>query len=66
MFPAPTPIRPILFRSVDIPRIDLPIVTIREKINQAQQASLGLFQKKWNAGNSESEASSERAEEKKD
>ncbi|KAJ7503013.1 heat shock protein 70 family [Mycena galericulata] len=43
--------------------------TIREKINETQQASLGLFQKvyeKKNAENNASEASSEPAEEKKE
>ncbi|KAF7362272.1 Heat shock protein 70 [Mycena venus] len=42
---------------------------IREKINETQQASLGLFQKvyeKKNAENSASESSSESAEEKKE
>ena len=42
---------------------------IREKINETQQASLGLFQKvyeKRNAENSSSESSSENKEEKKD
>jgi len=42
---------------------------IREKINEAQQASLGLFQKvyeKRNAENAASESSSENKEEKKD
>lgn len=42
---------------------------IREKINETQQASLGLFQKvyeKRNAENAASESSSETKEEKKD
>lgn len=42
---------------------------IREKINETQQASLGLFQKvyeKRNAENASSENSSENKEEKKD
>jgi molecular chaperone DnaK len=42
---------------------------IREKINETQQASLGLFQKvyeKRNAENASSESNSETKEEKKD